>query len=190
MDVLANISIDTFKLLVWVVAIVIGVLLFFCYPREKPLEIVGAALKGVLGAAITFALTSLGVVFYILSHPTDARWSLGKDPALKAPEFTPGVPFFDQIVDTLNSFMGSVAGSVNDLFAIRNAFLATPDFLVMAGWGMIMIVPLLIAIRIVGWRDEVRRKKQDTKNAATIERLSSEVEAIKAHLHLPPSTEN
>jgi hypothetical protein len=158
MDVFESFGIDTFKSSIWIVSITVAVLLALRYPHKRPRQVVGLVLKATLGAAITFSLASLGTVFYILAHPTDQRWSVGKDAALKPPELSSGVPIFDGIVNNLNQFMGSMTGSVNDVLAIKNAFLSTTDFLLMAGWGLGAVIALGLPVWVMGivearWRE-------------------------------------
>lgn len=160
MDVFASFSIDAFKYLVWVLAFIVAVLLALSYPRAKTRQALGLVLKSFLGAAIVFFAASLAVVFYILAHPTDRRWSAGKDSAIESPELSAGVPLFDGIVNSLNQFMGSMTGSVNDVLAIKNAFLSTTDFLLMAGWGLVAIVVIGIPVWIMGILDERWRKRK------------------------------
>lgn len=181
MDVLANMGIESFKLGAWLLALAVGVIAFLFSQRDSRIEYLSAAVKGVLAATISMVAASIGIVFYVLSHATDARWSIGRDSTIQSPQI-PGNPFFGQVIDTLNSFMGSVTGSVNDLFAIKNAFLSTQDFFLLAGWALLAILPLFILLRILNWRKEVWQKKQVKQDAETLKRVSRELEEVKEYL--------
>lgn len=160
MDVFASFSIDAFKYLIWALAFVVASSLALSYLRAKTMSMVRLVSKSLLGAAIAFFAASLIAVIYILAHPTDRRWSAGKDAVIESPELSAGVPLFDGIVNSLNQFMGSMTGSVNDVLAIKNAFLSTTDFLLMAGWALVAIIALGIPVWIMGILDERRRKRQ------------------------------
>ncbi|MDB5168432.1 MAG: hypothetical protein JWO55_690 [Candidatus Saccharibacteria bacterium] len=185
MDVFSNINVEAFKMLVWVFALAVGVLVFVSSERVGIFDKIIAVVKGVFAMALSVAALAIGVVFYILSHATDSRWSVGKDATVESPQI-PDNPFFGQVIDTLNSFMGSVTGSVNDLFAIKNAFVTTQDFFLLAGWAVLLVIPLFILLRILTWRKESREKRQMKRDRATLRRISTELEQMKRALGLPP----
>lgn len=185
MDVFGNFSIDTFKYLIWVLALIVTVLLALSYPHKRPRQVVGLVLKSVLGASVAFFAASLAVVFYILAHPTDQRWSVGRDAAVKSPELSAGVPIFDGIVNSLNQFMGTMTGSVNDVLAIKNAFLSTTDFLLMAEWGLTAIVVIGIPVWVMGILDERWRKRQLDVLIRASENHDTNLAEIRKHLAMP-----
>jgi predicted membrane channel-forming protein YqfA (hemolysin III family) len=185
MDVFANISVESFRILIGVLALTIGLLVFLSSIRDGTFEKIFAIVKALFAMALSVVALAVGVVFYILSHATDDRWSVGKDAAVESPQI-PGNPFFGQVIDTLNSFMGSVTGSVNDLFAIKNAFITTQEFFLMAGWAILSVIPLFVLLRILNWQKEAREKRQIQRDRATLNRLSNELVQMKRVLGLPP----
>jgi hypothetical protein len=185
MDVFADFSIDAFKYLIWILALVVAALFALSYPRTRARQVIGLVLKSALGAAVAFFAASLAVVFYILAHPTDQRWSAGKDAVVKSPELSAGVPLFDGIVNSLNQFMSTMTGSVNDVLAIKNAFLSTTDFLLMAGWGLVAIVALGVPVWIIGILDERWRKRQLDAVIDANARHTKDLADIRESLHLP-----
>lgn len=121
MELLSGFSVETFKTLVWVAAAIVGGLFVIGGPLSSPLKIAAKAVSALLAATVSFAAANLAVVFYILAHLTDPRWSVGKDPALDSPELSAG-PFFQPITDTLNDILSSLTGSLNNVIALKNAF--------------------------------------------------------------------
>jgi hypothetical protein len=185
MDVFANISVEGFKWFIGVLTLTVGALVFSSSERDGTFEKTFAIVKAVFAMALSVVALAVGVVFYILSHATDGRWSVGKDAAVESPQI-PDNPFFGQVIDTLNSFMGSVTGSVNDLFAIKNAFIATQEFFLMAGWAILLVIPLFVLLRILNWRKEARDKRQVKLDRAKLERVSTELDQMRRALGLPP----
>lgn len=123
-----------------------------------------------LAATVSFAVANLAVVFYILAHLTDPRWSVDKDPTLDSPELSAG-PFFQPITDTLNDILSGLTGSLNNVIALKNAFLTMPDFIIAAGWAFLLLLPLVIAVRIIAWfieRDQVKQIERNTRDLADI----------------------
>lgn len=119
---------------------------------------------------MSFAAANLAVVFYILAYLTDPRWSVGKDPTLDSPELPAG-PFFQPITDTLNDILSSLTGSLNNVIALKNAFLTMPDFIIAAGWAFLLLLPLVIAVRIITWlidKEQVKQIERNTRDLAVI----------------------
>lgn len=173
MELLNNVSTDTLKILVSVIAIVAGVGMYFVHERKFYWP--------AFEAAMVFVVANLAAVFYILSRPTDARWSVGKDPALIAPELPSGL-IVGPLTDPLNHFLGGMTGSINDVVAIKNAFVVSQDFLLMAGWGLITSVVLYIFAQLasrVDYRHERRQQKKE------IEALQKELDDIKQYVGYP-----
>jgi predicted membrane channel-forming protein YqfA (hemolysin III family) len=185
MDVFANISVEGFKWFIAVLALAIGVVVLVASERDGTFEKIFAVVKAIFAMALSVVALAVGVVFYILSHATDGRWSVGKDKVVESPQI-PGNPFFGQVIDTLNSFMGSITGSVNDLFAIKNAFITTQEFFLMAGWAILSVIPLFVLLRILSWRKVVRDKRQVKLDRATLNRVSTELDQMRRTLGLPP----
>jgi hypothetical protein len=170
MEMLSDFSVDTFKNLVWLVAFIVGGLFLIGSPVSSPLKIAARVINALLAATVSFAAANLAVVFYILAHLTDPRWSAGKDPTLDSPELSAG-PFFQPITDALNDVLRSLTGSLNNVIALKNAFLTTPDFIIAAGWAFLLLLPLVIAVRIIAWlieRAQVRQIERNTRDLADI----------------------
>lgn len=170
MELLGGASVDTFKNLVWIAALTIGVLFFIGGPVSSPLKIAARTVTALLAATVAFAAANLAVVFYILAHLMDPRWSDGKDATIDSPELAAG-PILQPITDTLNDILDGLTGSVNNVIALKNAFLTMPEFIVAAGWGFLLLVPLVIAVRILAWfveKAQVRQIDRNTRDLADI----------------------
>lgn len=170
MEMLSGISVDTFKTLVWLAALIIGGFFVVGRPVSSPLKITARAVNALLAATMSFAAANLAVVFYILAHLTDPRWSVGKDPTLDSPQLSAG-PIFQPITDTLNDILGSLTGSLNNVIALKNAFLTMPDFIIAAGWAFLLLVGLVIASRILSWfieKDQMAQIDRNTRDLADI----------------------
>lgn len=170
MEMLSGASVDTFKNLVWIAALIFGLLFLIGSPTSSPLRMAARATNALLAATAAFAAANLAVVFYILAHLMDPRWSVGKDATLDSPELSAG-PILQPITDTLNHILDGMTGSVNNAIALKNAFLTMPDFIVAAGWGLLLLVPLVVAIRILAWlveKDQVRQIDRNTRDLADI----------------------
>jgi hypothetical protein len=170
MEVLSGVSVDTFKNLVWLAALIIGGFFIIGSPVSSPLKIAAAAVNALLAATVSFAAANLAVVFYILAHLSDPRWSVGKDPGIDSPELSAG-PIFRPITDTLNDILGNLTGSLNNVIALKNAFLTMPDFIIAAGWGFMLLLPLVIVAPITTWlirREQVRQIDRNTRDLADI----------------------
>lgn len=178
MEMLSEAGVDTFKRLVWITAFVIG-LLFLIGPRvSSPLNIIARVVSALIAATAAFAAANIAVVFYILAHPTDPRWSVGRDATLDSPELSAG-PVFQPITDTLNDILAGLTGGVNDVIALKNAFLTMPDFIAAAGSSLFLLVGLLIAGRILSAFIEKTR-------LAKIDRNTRDLADIRAQLGLEP----
>lgn len=139
MDVLSIFSVDAFKILTWVLALGVGVVMFVFAHKRK-------ILWPLVEAAGVFVATNLLVWAYVLSNLTDPRWSDKIATKLDAPQL-PDSPFFGDVTKPLNDFFGTTTGTVNDFLAYQNALEhALPvanNFLFMAGWGSLVFFPLL-----------------------------------------------
>lgn len=173
MEMLIGISVDTFKALVWLAALIIGGFFVIGRPVSSPLKITVRAVNALLAATMSFAAANLAVVFYILAHLTDPRWSVGKDPTLDSPHLSAG-PIFQPITDTLNDILGSLTGSLNNVIALKNAFLTMPDFIIAAGWAFLLLVGLVIASRIPSWFIEKHQMAQIDRNTRDLADIRAE----------------
>lgn len=178
MEVLSGVSVDTFKILVWIVALGIGVLFLVGGAASGPLARAARVVTGLLAAAASYAGANVAVVFYILANATDPRWSVGKDPGIDSPELSAG-PILQPITDTLNGILSTLTGGLNNVIAMKNAFLTIPDFIAAAGWAALLLLPLVLAVRVLGWLLEKAQAKQIARN-------TSDLADIRAHLGLAP----
>lgn len=178
MEMLNGASVDAFKNLVWGAAVIIGLLFLLGSRVTTPMKIAARVLTATSAGAAAFSAANLAVVFYILAHITDPRWSVGRDATVESPEVSAG-PFFQPITDTLNRILHSLTGSVNDVIAMKNAFLIMPEFVGAAGWASVVLVVLAIANRILSSKIEKDQLKQ-------IERNTRDLADIRAQLGLVP----
>lgn len=170
MEMLSDFGVDTFRNIVWVAALIVGVLFVIGAPVSSPLRIAARVTNALLAATVSFAVANLAVVFYILAHLTDPRWSVGKDPTLDSPELSAG-PFFQPITDTLNDILSDLTGSLNNVIALKNAFLTMPDFIIAAGWAFSLLLPLVIAVHIISGligKEQVKQMERNTRDLADI----------------------
>lgn len=174
MEVLSQVEVDTFKMLVWLATCIIGSLFVIGRPVSSRLIIASRAVNALLAATVSFVALNLAVVFYILGHLTDPRWSVGKDPKIVSPELSAG-PFFQPITDTLNDILNSVTGSLNNAIAIKNALLTMPDFISSAGWGLQFVLPLVVSIHVIRRLIEKRQAKQIARNARDLADIRSQL---------------
>ncbi|MEV8130731.1 hypothetical protein AB0O54_06290 [Pseudarthrobacter oxydans] len=178
MEMLSAASVDTFKNLVWIVAVVIGLLFLIGSRVHTPSRIAARGLTAATAGTAAFAAANLAVVFYILAHLMDPRWSVGRDATVESPELSAG-PFFQPVTDTLNDVLDGLAGSVNNVIAIKNASLTMPEFIFAAGWASLALVGLAVANRILSSIIEKEHMKQ-------IDRNTRDLADIRAELGLSP----
>lgn len=170
MELLSGASVDTFKDLVWIIAVTIGLLFLVGSRVSTPLKIAARVISALTAGTAAFAAANLAVVFYILAHLMDPRWSVGRDATVESPEVSAG-PFFQPITDTLNDILDGLTGSVNNVIALKNAFLTMPDFIVAAGWALLWLVGLVIASRVLSWfieKDQLAQIDRNTRDLADI----------------------
>jgi hypothetical protein len=170
MELLSGASVGTFKNFVWIIAVVLGLLFLVGSRVYTPLKIAARLVAALTAGTAAFAAANLAVVFYILAHLMDPRWSVGRDAAVESPEVSAG-PFFQPITDTLNDILNGLTGSVNNVIALKNAFLAMPDFIVAAGWASSVLVGLAIANRILSSiieKDQMKQIDRNTRDLADI----------------------
>jgi hypothetical protein len=178
MEFLSGASIGTFKDLVWIIALGIGLLFLIGSRVSTPLKIAARVVTALTAGTAAFAAANLAVVFYILAHLMDPRWSVGRDATVESPVLSAG-PFLQPITDTLNGILDGLTGSVNNVIALKNAFLTMPEFIVAAGWASFALVGLAIANRILSSIIEKDQMKQ-------IDRNTRDLADIRAQLGLAP----
>lgn len=178
MEMLREASVDTFRNLVWIIAVIIGLLFLIGSRVSTPSKIAARVLTAATAGTVAFAAANLAVVFYILAHLMDPRWSVGRDATVESPNLSAG-PFFQPITDTLNNVLDGLVGSVNNVIALKNAFLTMPEFIYAAGWASLVLVVLAIGSRILSAKIDRDQMKQ-------IDRMTRDLAAIRAELGLVP----
>ena len=156
MDIIGNMGVDGLRTAIWIVAIMAAVIvagLQIWLPvmdnwqtswRHRTLVV----LRGLLAGVVAYAVANVAVVFYILAHATDPRWSVGKDAHIDAPKLSAGIPLFDGIVNALNGFGTTVENGVNDALAIKNAVLVSGEFMLTALWSLVPLA--IVAVLTLG----------------------------------------
>jgi hypothetical protein len=173
LDLLAGVSADWIRALTWVVAIISGLLLFF-WRRRLDLA--------ALGSVIVFTVASAGAGTYVLHHLGDARWRGGTGNRLTVPSLSE-TPLVGQYMEPVDSFMDSVAGSVNQFLDFQEALPAALDFFAAAGWGLLTSLPLALLAMIVSYVEARRRKAEFDRYKVHVEELRAELDDLKHHLN-------
>lgn len=124
------------KILAVVIAILIGIAMFFVHGRRWQWP--------AFETAFAYIVVNLFFVFYVLSRPLDPRWSAGKDPTVSAPALPKG-PIVDVVTNPLTDFFGGVTGNVN---ALVNAGSTALDFLTLTAWGLVIAITLFVFAKI------------------------------------------
>lgn len=177
MEMLSGASVDTFRNLVLSAALIVGFLFLLGSRVSTPLTIAARLVTAATAGTAAFAAANLAVVFYILAHLMDPRWSVGRDATLQSPELSAG-PFFQPVTDTLNDILDGLTGNLNNVIALKNAFLTMPEFIIAAGWASFALVGFAIANRILSSIIEKKQMKQ-------IDRNTQDLADIRAQIGLP-----
>lgn len=177
MEMLSGATVDTFKNLVWTAAVVVGLLFLIGSRVSTPLTITARLVTAATAGTAAFAAANLAVVFYILAHLMDPRWSIGRDATLQSPELSAG-PFFQPVTDTLNDIPDGLTGNLNNVIALKNAFLTMPEFIIAARWASFALVGCAVANRILSSITEKKQIKQ-------IDRNTQDLADIRAQIGLP-----
>ncbi|GAB4100780.1 hypothetical protein [Sinomonas halotolerans] len=192
MDVLSTMGTDDLRTAVWIVAVAATVAVAALQLLAPTARRSGkdwrpaglAALQSLRAGAGAYAAASLAAAFYILGHASDVRWSAGRDAPFDVPELAPSLPLFDGIVNALNGFASTVESGVNDALAIKNAFIVSGDFMVMALWGTVAMVCIAIAAFLLGRHVEAQRVRQLDELAVRQRHLEAEVGRLRDRLEL------
>jgi hypothetical protein len=135
-------SVEVLKLLVFVVAIAVGLGMFFIHGRRWQWP--------VFEAAFTYIIANLALVIYVLSRPLDPRWSAGKETTVDAPDLPQG-PVVDIVTNPLSDFFGGVTGNVN---AVVNTGATALDLLIWTGYGLVAAIVFFIVAKMKDQRDQ------------------------------------
>lgn len=173
MDILSGVSLDWLKYLTWIAAIAAGVLTVFLSPRRPDL----AALR----AVIVFMVASAGAGIYILNHVGDSRWDSKAEDRFNAPPLTE-TPMVGQFMEPLDSFLGGVVGTVNQMVDFQAAFPVAMEFFVAAGWAFALSLPLGLLSLVGTYLEAKRRKREFRRYKIRVDNLAAELEDIKRHL--------
>lgn len=161
MDVLSGISVETFKILVVAVALLVGVGVFFSFYKKWQWAL--------FGAVMTYALATAGVGTYILLHINDPRWSVGKEPLVTAPSIT-NTPVIGQYLEPLNGFLNNTAASINELAAFRHALPLAQEFFALAGWALLALIPLGVIALFVSHLQDAHESLRQRQGLRRLER--------------------
>jgi hypothetical protein len=172
-DVLSGVSLDWLKALTWISAIAVGLLTVFLNRRRFDL----AALRSVL----VFAVASAGAGVYVLNHVGDSRWGSKAEDRLNAPALTE-TPMVGQFLEPLDSFLGGVVGTVNQVVDFQAALPVAMEFFVAAGWALAASLPLGLASLVGGYLEAKRRHREFCRYKLRVDDLTEELEDIKRHL--------
>lgn len=181
MDVLSGVSLDWLKSFTWIAAIAAGLLTVFLNPRRFDL----AALR----AALVFMAASAGAGVYILNHVGDPRWSSKAEDRLNAPALRE-TPMVGQFMEPLDSFLGGVVGTVNQVVDFQAALPVAMEFFVAAGWALAISLPLGLAALVGGYLEAKRRRREFRRYKLRVDDLTEELEDIKRHLGYPARAEH
>lgn len=173
MDVLSGVSLDWLKALTWIAAITVGLLVIFLNPRRFDL----AALRAVL----VFMVASAGAGIYVLNHVGDSRWSSRAEDRFNAPTLRE-TPMVGQFMEPLDSFLGGVVGTVNQVVDFQAALPVATEFLVAAGWAFAVSLPLGLASLVGSYLEAKRQKREFRRYKRRVDVLTEELEDIKRHL--------
>lgn len=176
MDILSGVSSEWLKALTWLSAIAAGLLLCFWRPRRLH--------WAALGSALVYAVANFGAGIYVLSHLGDSRWGGGSADRLGAPSLA-DTPVVGQFLGSLDTVLGGVVDGVNEFIDFRAALPVALDYLSVAGWALVVAVPLGILVLVVSCREAQRRKAAFARYSLRVEELSDELDAIKRHLGYP-----
>lgn len=183
MDVLlASFSLDTLRASTWVLAIAAGVLWLYQSPRQKYWQVISGVVQSLLGAASVFLLLNLGVVFYILSHLTDKRWSVGQNPAWTPGALNTDIPIFGGFLQQFNDAQQGIANVVNDAAAARYAIEAAASFSNMIAWAVavVLLLSLCLFVMTKWWVRPLEKKYQHHLRDEEIAAANAKADAAKA----------
>ena len=164
--VLSGIAIDWFKILSFVVALVVGAGLILTFRRKWQ--------WGIVGAVAAYMVATAGVGIYILLHVNDSRWSAGKEPLLQAPSFS-DTPLVGPSLEPLDGFLSDTASSINELVAFRHAIPVAQEFFGLAGWAFLALIPLTLVAVVIG-------KFQPSPEQREINELREELRQVRGYI--------
>jgi hypothetical protein len=74
---------------------------------------------------------------------------------------------------------------VNEFTDFRASLPVAVDFLAVAGWALVVAVPLGLVALVVSYRDAQRRKAEFARFRLQVEVLSAELDELKRHVGYP-----
>jgi hypothetical protein len=175
-DILSGVSVDWFRALAWISAIISGLLLYFWRPRRPHLA--------VLGSVIVYMVANIGAGIYVLYHLGDARWNGGAGNRLSAPSLS-DAPVVGEFMRPLDEFMNGVVDGVNDFIDFREALPVALEFFAAAGWALFVSLPLALLALIISYAEARRRKAEFTRYKLEVDELRGELDDIKRQLGHP-----
>jgi hypothetical protein len=167
--VLSGISVEWFKVIAAIGSLLIGVAVYFSFFKRWYWAIVAAV--------FTYMVFTAGIGVYVLMHITDPRWSVGRDPLLQAPSLG-GTPVIGEMMRPLDDFLRDMATSVNELTSFRHALPVAQDFFALAGWSLLVLVPVAIMALAISRFKSATLFLRVERLATTVRELSAEVERL------------
>lgn len=167
---LSGISVDGFKILAVVVALLVGVGVFFGFFRRW--------YWALFAAVFSYMVLTAGTGVYVLMHLNDPRWSVGKEPLLQAPTLS-GAPVVGELMKPLEGFLRDAATSINELASFRHALPVAQEFFALAGWALLVLVPVTIVALVVSRFRQATLLLRMERMAAELAALKREVASIK-----------
>jgi hypothetical protein len=181
-EALAEISIEGFSAVIWILTIVVGLAVYLWHPRKrlwhprKYLRHVRKLLGAALGAVATFIAANVASGIYVVAHPRDPRWS--DDAPLSAPSLS-DTPMIGQHLEPLDSVMDDVVARINDVRDFQQAIPVALDFFAAAGWGCLAAIPLTFFALAASYAEKKRQKAEFAGYKKTIEDLQQELNDLK-----------
>lgn len=159
MDVLGGISVEAFKILAVVVALLVGAGILLSSAKAWHWAIVGAV--------ASYMVITAGIGMYVMMHISDPRWSVGKEPLIVAPSISE-TPIIGPQLEPIDNFMGNAATKLNELLSIQYALPVASEFFNQAIWAFGATIVALIAALVVQRR---QKKRHDARQDRRISRL-------------------
>lgn len=175
-DVLSGVSVDWIKALTWISAIATGLLLGLWRPRRLTLAALGSV--GVYMAA------NAGAGIYVLNHVGDPRWTSRAEDKFNAPTLTE-TPVVGRFLESLDALMRGVVDNINHFVDFRAALPMAMEFLVAAGWALVIFLPLALAALVGAYAETKRHQAEFLKYKLQMEELQRDFEDMKRHLRYP-----
>ena len=179
--VLSGISVDGFKVIAVVLAALVGAGVYLGFFRKW--------YWALFAVTFTYMVVSAGIGVYVLMHFTDPRWSMGKEPLLQAPAVG-DTPVVGELLRPLEGFLQDAATSINDLAAFRHALPVAQEFFALAGWALLLLIPVTIMALAVSRFKQATMFLRVERLVAKVNAQDAEIKALKRKVDGPaPETD-